>query len=131
MTIQATGTIEAKSWDEEPYGESGTRLSRVIATNRFTGDIEADATLGYLLAYTDEKTGTAIGFEQLTGSLADRAGTFVMEHRGTFAADGVEIELRVVEGSGTDALTGIRGSGHFAAAYDGKPSPYTLDVEVA
>ena len=40
MTTQATGTIEAKSWDDEPDGESGTRLSRVIATNHFTLDIE-------------------------------------------------------------------------------------------
>jgi hypothetical protein len=130
MMIRASGTIEAKSWNEEPFSEAGTKLCRVIATNRFSGDIEGDATLGYLLAYLDEKSGSAIGFEQVTGSVGGRSGGFVLEHHGTFTGEGVEIDLRIVEGSGTDGLRGVSGSGRFAATYDGKPSPYTLDIEV-
>ncbi len=96
------GTFKFASWDETPYSEpeGGTKLTSAKVTNDFTGIIDGKGTLTYVMAYTSEMTGEFFGYEQLTGSIGDLKGSFVLQHSGTFDGPKVTAEWKVVPGSG-------------------------------
>src|SRR6478609_8685575 len=88
-TTTVVGSIGFANWEErETAGsEAGPRLARASVVNTFTGGIEAaDTTCDYSIAYTVGHEGSFTGIELVTGSVDGRAGTFVLEERGTFAA---------------------------------------------
>lgn len=133
MASQATGTFEKKTWDEKPYEEpeTGAKLARASIVNGFAGDIEGESTLEYLLAYPSDTFASFVGLERVVGRLAGRAGSFVLQHSGTFDAGGVRADWFVVPDSGTDELQGLRGSGGYV--WDGSHGDacgYTLDYEI-
>ncbi|MGH4035723.1 DUF3224 domain-containing protein [Actinomycetota bacterium Odt1-20B] len=130
----ATGTFTFASWDEQPVAgaEGGARIAHAAVVNGFTGGIESAATAcEYTIAYTTQKTGAFTGYEFLDGSVDGRAGSFVIEQRGTFAEDGtISCAFTVLPGSGSGALAGLSGSGSFTAR-EGVPTvPYTFDYEL-
>ena len=53
MSTTATGTIETKTWGEQPYDESEglPKLTRGSMTESFHGDIEGDVTVEALMVY--------------------------------------------------------------------------------
>jgi hypothetical protein len=53
--------------------------------------------------------------ERVTGSLAGKEGTFVLQDAGTVQGNVVSGEWFVVPGSGTGQLAGLRGTGGFRA----------------
>lgn len=116
-TTKLTGHFTFADWKESAVtGEDGLpRLAHATVTNAFSGGIEAEATTcDYSIAYLDGGTGTFAGVELVSGRVDGRAGTFVLEERGRFGSDGtVHCAFEVVEGSGTEELTGLRGSGGF------------------
>ncbi|MEV5240060.1 DUF3224 domain-containing protein [Streptomyces cinnamoneus] len=135
MSVQIDGHITPVKWEEPPPAEQGApgpRLARASVINAFSGGIEAvETSCEYVIAYVTEKTGTFTGMEVLSGRLDGRAGTFVVEERGRFDDDGtVHCTFEVVPGSGTAALTGLRGTGTFTARH-GEPSfPYTFTYDL-
>lgn len=116
-TTRTAGRFTFADWKEDPVaGEDGTpRLANATVTNAFSGGIEADSTTcGYAIAYLTGGTGTFAGMELVRGRVDGRAGAFVLEERGRFDRDGtVHCTFEVVEGSGTEELTGLRGTGGF------------------
>ncbi|WP_275461074.1 DUF3224 domain-containing protein [Streptomyces noursei] len=134
MPAQTTGRITFANWEERPVGGEGAgpRLAHASVTNSFSGGIEApDTTCEYSLVYISEKTGAFTGLELLTGRLDGRAGTFVLEERGSFDPDGtVRCTFDVVPGSGTGELAGLTGSGGYVCR-PGEPSfPYDFTYQV-
>ncbi|NBM16585.1 DUF3224 domain-containing protein [Streptomyces sp. GC420] len=134
MTSSTTGRFTFADWKENPVGGSETlpRLAHASVTNTFSGGIEADGTIcEYSIVYVTEKTGTFTGMQVLSGRLDGRRGTFVVEERGSFEADGtVHCAFEVVPGSGTEELAGLRGTGGYTARH-GEPSyPYTFGYEL-
>jgi hypothetical protein len=119
MGTRAMGTAEIQSWEEEPYDEpeGGPKLARVRVTNAFRGDIEGEGTLTYLMAYGTEGAVTFVGLERVVGRLGGRSGSFVLQHRGTFAGEAAWGDWSVVPGSGTGELRGLRGEGGFVAQH--------------
>jgi hypothetical protein len=74
------------------------------------------------LAYVDgdpdkpeTMVGPYVGYEQVTGTLDGRSGTFVLEARGEHTGGVATTEVRVVPESGTGQLAGLRGEGRYAA----------------
>ncbi len=132
MSTHATGTFEGKSWDEKPYSEidGGGKLSLASIRNVFTGGIEGEGTLEYLLIYREDGTGTYFGAERVVGRIGERSGSFVLQHSGTFEAHGVEGTWFVVPGCGTGDLRGLRGAGGYRAA-GGPQGQFTLDYDFA
>ncbi len=125
---KAQGVFEFTRWEESSYSEpeGGLKLTEARVGNDFRGDIVGSSDLVYVMSYLTEDTGTFIGYEQVKGRLADRDGTFVLRHDGTFADGSVRAALNVVAGSGTGALTGLAGVGEYLATQGQKQSPYTL-----
>jgi hypothetical protein len=125
---KAEGVFEFTRWEESSYSEpdGGPKLTEARVRNDFQGDIVGSSELVYVMSYLTEDTGTFLGYEQVTGRLSDRDGSFVLRHDGTFGGGSVRASLSVLPGSGTGALTGLAGEGEYVATHGQRQSPYTL-----
>ncbi|MEU9414851.1 DUF3224 domain-containing protein [Streptomyces sp. NPDC048272] len=121
MPTSTTGTFSFSDWKELPIGpaDATPRLAHATVTNAFSGGVEAAATTcDYTVAYTSSTTGGFAGMELVAGRVDGRPGTFVLEERGTFEADGTtRCAFSVVLGSATGELAGLSGSGSFTARH--------------
>ena len=129
MSNHATSNFEIKNWEEQPYheAEDGTKLVRASVTATYSGDIVGESTLEYLMYYGAE-TVRFIGLERVTGRLGDRSGSFVLQHDGVYADGEAQGAFTVVDGSGTDDLRGLRGTGNLGAQH-GSEGNVTLDYD--
>ena len=118
MSIHAKATFEMKSWDEKPYDEmeGGPKLTRATVAKSFSGDIEGDGTVEYLMIHREDGSASFVGLERVVGSIGDRQGSFVLQHSGSFEGGTATSTWFVVAGSGTGDLRGLRGEGGFASA---------------
>ncbi|HJE60875.1 MAG TPA: DUF3224 domain-containing protein [Nocardiopsis listeri] len=127
-TKRTEGTFTFADWKEEELSEGPSpKLARAHVTNHYSGGIEAaDTDCAYTFVYLEDGTGSFTGFQRLSGTLDGRAGTFILEERGTFLERGeVRCGFEVV--SGTEELTGLRGTGRYVAV-PGEPSvAYVLE----
>jgi hypothetical protein len=130
MATHAKATFEVKQWDEKTYNEVDGRLKLTSSSVVFAyrGDLEGESVMQYLMMYRDDESAAAIGLERVTGRLGGKAGSFVLESRGGYAAGTATGDITVVEGSGTGELEGLRGSGKAIAKKDGSTS-FSLDYE--
>jgi hypothetical protein len=128
---RAAGTFTVTSWAEDTYQELGGKgkLTRATVGYRLSGDIDGDATWTALMFYREDGTAEYTGLQYLTGQIAGRAGTCVMVADGGFSGGEARGTWRVIPGSGTGALAGLRGSGTSAASSE-PPGTFTLDYEL-
>lgn len=77
----------------------------------FSGDIEAAGVVEFLQAARPDGSAGFVGIERVTGRLAGRKGTFLLQDAGTVEGSIVSGAWFVVPGSGT----GLRGEGGFRA----------------
>jgi hypothetical protein len=119
-----TITITGKTWDEERVGEvAGPHaVARATFTTEWSGEIAGTSTCWLLIAYVDGDpeqpqtlAGPYTGYELVTATIGDRSGTFVLAAAGDHRGGVARTEVRIVDGSGTGELVGIRGSGSYAA----------------
>ncbi|GGX28378.1 hypothetical protein GCM10010297_57330 [Streptomyces malachitofuscus] len=133
-TVKITGHFTFADWKESPVTPEGAfpRLAHATVTNAFSGGIEAEATTcDYTVTYLTGTAGTFAGMELLTGRIDGRAGTVALEERGRFTSDGtVHCTFEVVEGSGTEELTGLRGTGGFTYRHGETKVPYAFEYDV-
>ena len=99
----------APTWTEEH--PDGTKLARLSIDKEFHGDLEATSK-GEMLSAGTSTRGSAgyVAIERVTGTLAGRTGSFVLQHSGTMNRGAAQLTLTVVPDSGSGALTGIAGS---------------------
>lgn len=67
-------------------------------------------------------SGGSVAIEQMSGELAGRLGTFILQHKGSMARGAPSFPVSVVPDSGTDDLAGLA----FGAARDVTRTPYAL-----
>jgi hypothetical protein len=133
MATRATGTFTIDNWDENGILETdgGSKVTKAKVARSFEGDLEGNGTVEWLMGYDEEGTAIFVGLERVVGSIRDKAGTFVLQHVGTFDGQVSKAQLSVVPGSGTGELSGLRGEGSFEAGLgpEGERS-YTLEIDV-
>jgi hypothetical protein len=114
---RATGTFTVTGGSENPIHEAPgeVRLTRVSGTQRFEGDIVGDGSVDWVFCYRPDRTATFVGFQRIEGSIAGRTGSLVLESTGDHDGRSSRGLWRVVSGSGTGELAGIRGAGSFHA----------------
>jgi hypothetical protein len=71
---------------------------------KYSGDIEGESTIRYLLQYNADGRGDFVGWEQLNGRIGDRTGSILLKHVGRFEVHGIEVTIESVPGSGTGEL---------------------------
>jgi len=113
MTLQPNVYFGMKTWEEKPYNELLGELKMTLTHVAYTyqGDIEGESTLDYLMVYREDSSGSFVGLERVIGRVGGRAGSFVLQHTGTFNKIDVNGTLFVVPHSGTGELANLRGEG--------------------
>ena len=127
---RARGEFQVASWNEEPYEESndGRKLTRAEVAQTFSGDIDGEGAVQWLMSYRPDGTAHFVGLQRITGSIGDRSGSFVLESTGEFDGKVAAGPWTILDGTGTDGFDGIRGSGTFEAPLGGTPS-FELDYD--
>ena len=128
MRKQAKATFDIKSWDEKTYDEIDleSKLTRASVTKSYQGDIEGEGKVEYLMMYRNAGSASFMGLERVTGRVAGRSGSFVLQHTGTFEDGVAKVTLSVVPGSGTGDLRGMKGEGGFSV---GHQPPYAMTLD--
>lgn len=130
MKYTANARFAIKAWDEKPYSEGVDlpKLSRASVTKSFTGDLEGDGHVEYLMVYRGDGSAAFVGLERVVGRLAGKAGTFVLQRVGTFEHGLAKETYSVVASSATGELRGLRGEGTSAVGH-GNEHPFVLNYD--
>ena len=105
----AVGTFDVKL---APVTDDAAKpFGRMSIDKQFHGDIEGSSTGVMLTAGTDVKNSAGyVGLERVTGSVAGRHGSFVLQHNGLMNRGEGHLTISIVPDSGTDGLAGISGT---------------------
>ena len=129
--MQAKGTFEVKMTAEPPFSEhEGVSLGRATFEKTFRGDLDATSTV-HMIGARNANVPTSAGYvalERVTGTLAGRRGTFVLQHNGIMNRGKGSLDCTVVPDSGTGELSGL--SGRLAIDIVEKQHHYTFDYEL-
>jgi len=131
MTTRATGPFDVRLGPLPAYNNTpDAMLARLSVDKQFHGDLEATSKGEMLSAGTNVKGSAGyVAIERVSGTLASRRGTFVLQHTGTMNRGAPQLSVTVVPDSGTDQLVGLAGNMSIIIAPDGKHSyefDYTL-----
>ena len=131
MKKTANARFAIKSWDEKPYSEEQgqPKLTRASVAKTYTGDIDGNAQVEYLMMYRSDGTATFVGLERFVGRIGDKAGSFVLQRTGAFEGGQAKESYSVIGGSGTGELKDISGEGNSAVGH-GMEHPFTLSYEL-
>ena len=131
MNKSANARFAIRNWNEEPYGESEgqPRLARATVTKTYTGDIEAEAQVDYLMMYRSDGSASFVGLERVVGRIGEKTGTFVLQRVGTFEGGQARESYTVIPGSATGELEGLLGNGSSSVGH-GMEHPFSLTYEL-
>jgi hypothetical protein len=132
MRKQANARFTITNWDERPYDEGPDlpKLTRAAVNKAFTGDIEGEGKVEYLMMYRGDGSATFVGLERIVGRVGGKAGSFVLQRGGKFEGGVATESYSVVPGSGTGELQGLRGEGTTALGH-GHEYSLALEYELA
>src|SRR5436309_11247706 len=103
MKKVANARFAIKSWDEKPYSEGPDlpKLTRASVAKSYTGDIEGEGQVEYLMMYRSDGSAAFVGLERVVGRLAGRTGAFVLQRTGVFEGGQAKESYSVISASGT------------------------------
>ena len=112
MPTRASGTFDVKLQLQpaDDYAD-GTTLGRRSIDKQFRGDLEATSKGQMLSGGTSVKSSAGyVAIERVSGVLAGRRGTFLLQHTGTMNRGVPQLSITVIPDSGTDGLAGLSGA---------------------
>ncbi len=132
MKKTANARFAIKSWDEKPYseGQDLPKLTRASVAKVFTGDIEGEGQVEYLMMYRSDGTAAYVGLERVAGRIGGKTGTFVLQRTGVFEGGQAKESYSVIPDSATGELHGLQGSGSSALGH-GTDYPFALEYELS
>jgi hypothetical protein len=115
---RANALITVHKYEPAGYDEpaQGPALTRIHVEESFSGDIAGDGAVEFLQAAHADGSASFVGIERVSGSVADREGTFLLQDAGTVDGNIVSGDWFVIPNSGTGELSGLRGEGGFHAS---------------
>jgi hypothetical protein len=128
---KATGAFQVAPASDDAYDEldGGIKLTHASGTQTFTGDIDGDGAVHWLMLYRPDKTAHFVGLQRITGSVGGRQGSLVAAAEGDHDGTGSKISLTIIAGSGTGDLAGIKGTGSLITQ-GGPNGTYELEYEL-
>lgn len=110
--MQLKGTFQITDWQESVSKsfEQGTKLSKALVSQTYSGDITGSSEVQYQLNY--ETTGNACfnGFEFFTGNLGDAPCQLTLKHDGTFEKGVAKSQFVIISSATHPELLGLSGS---------------------
>ena len=132
MTAHAEGTYTVASWEEDTFQDLAgqeEKLTKARMGFQLSGDLAGDLVSDTLMYYREDGTAEYTGLQHVSAQIAGKTGTCVMVADGAFADGTASGNWRVIPGSGTGGLAGLRGSGT-AVATTTPPGTFTFDYEL-
>lgn len=138
MTEQITSAtahiaFEITRWDSVPYdeGAAGPALAQVAVDKAFSGDLTGTSVARLLTCTVEGREGAGyVASERVTGTLAGRSGTFVLQHGGIAGGGATPRSFgSVVPDSATGGLAGLLGECEFQ--HDDQGARLTLTYRFA
>jgi len=124
--VTAKGTFEVKLAPVAEDKADGSVLNRFSIAKTFAGDLEGSSAGEMLSAGTNVKGSAGyVAIERVSGTLAGRTGTFVLQHNGLMTRGEPRLSVIVVPDSGTNQLTGLAGT--FTIRIEGGKHFYDFD----
>ena len=111
--MKISGKFEVSLEPMETYSKSvdGSTLARMSIDKIFHGELSAESKGEMLSAMTTVKGAAGyVAIEQVTGSLAGKQGSFILQHFGVMSNSEDRLILEVIPNSATGDLTGLIGS---------------------
>lgn len=122
MTNHARGSFDVKVTPQPQDDQAGGPFSRLFLDKQFHGDLDATSKGQMLASGTGvDGSGAYVALEVVTGTLAGRRGSFILQHNGTMQKNVPTLVVKVVPDSGTEQLVGLSGTMTIQVA-DGKHS---------
>jgi hypothetical protein len=118
-------------WDEKPWSEAEgqPKLTRATVAKTYTGDIEGEGHVEYVMMYRADGSSTFTGLERIDASIAGKTGTFVLQRSGVYEGGQAKESYAVVAGSATGELAGLTGDGSSSVGH-GMEHPFVLRYEL-
>jgi hypothetical protein len=129
MKSTANARFAIKTWEEKPYGDDLPKLTRASVTKSYTGDIEGEGLVEYLMMYRLDGSASFVGLERVDAQIAGKRGVFVLQRTGVFENGQAKESYAVVRGSATGELTGLEGEGASDVGH-GMEHPFQLSYEI-
>lgn len=136
--MQLKAKFSHTKWDESTMLdlEGDRKITRASVGFDYTGEkVDGKSQVEYLMYYLmhdaddpHKARATYSGFLVFSGTLDGRKGSFVMRENGEYSAGEANSECTIIEGSGTEELTGITGTASFTAT--GEKDIMLFDVEL-
>lgn len=100
---------------------SGLAIVETRLRERFAGGIIGEGDATHLRLERPDGTGTLICYERIIGSVGGHKGSFLLEAKEVMEPGAVvHGNWKIVDGSGTGELEGLRGHANFSAQRDEK-----------
>jgi hypothetical protein len=112
MTQHATGAFDVKLLPLDPaFKSDDNSVGRFSIDKQFHGDLDATSQ-GEMLSGMGiiKGSGGYVAIERVTGTLAGRTGTFLLQHNGTMQNGVFHLNVIVIPDSATGQLVGLDGS---------------------
>ena len=131
MKKTAKARFAIKSWDEKPYSEGPDlpKLTKATVAKTFSGDIEGEGHVEYLMMYRPDGSASFVGLERISGRIGGKSGSFVLQRSGAFEDGLAKESYTVITGSATGDLRGLRGEGATSVGH-GMEHPFELTYEL-
>ena len=130
--MHAAGPFDVKI---APLADAGkdAPFGSMSLEKQYHGDLEAKA-IGLMLSAGSPQKGSAgyVALEQVSGTLAGKVGSFVLQHNATMHAGSSQLSIIVCPGSGKGQLEGLAGTLTIKIGEGGKHSyefEYTLKTD--
>lgn len=116
-----TARFEVKKWEEHNTVtfENQGKINRSSVVYSYSGDMQGEGVVDYVMFYNPDKTGYFVGLEYFSGSIHGKKGTCIIQHRGTFTKEGQEAEdyttnvhWEIAAQSGKGELHHVKGHGN-------------------
>ena len=110
MKISGPFEVKIQPLDNYAAGKNDISLGRMSIDKTFSGDLDATSK-GEMLSARTATEGSAgyVAIEQVTGTLAGKSGSFVLQHYGTMRRGDDFLLLEVVPDSGSGELKNLAG----------------------
>jgi hypothetical protein len=130
MSTRAVAQFDVTKWEpsEIPSAEGGPKLGRAMIGKVFRGDLQGTSETEMLSCSGENGGAGYIAQEVVTGTLAGRSGSFVMQHGGLATGDSQRAFGSIVPGSATGDLRGLNGSVQYR--HDESGATVTIDYEL-
>lgn len=118
-----TASFTIDGWKEKPWHRerrTGGRLTRTEVLRSYQGGIRGRSKAELVSAYSGGEPRVYSGLELLRCEIDGRSGSFALFHVGRIEPTGTELEVTIVDGSGTDDLAGITGRARLTRTPEGE-----------